>query len=151
MKLKNLFCALMLMIASAHPGWGRIVPEPTYQEMNAKADLVVVATPISVRDTGEKAIFENSTMPAIVMEATFTSEVVFKGAARAATFVLRYYRYNPAPDIIVDGFGLVSFTAESNIKYLMFLTKTADGKYVPVNGQSDPDLSILKLDDQFRL
>jgi len=116
--------------------------------MNASADLVVVATPVAVRDTGEKTMFENSAVPAVRLEATFTTQVVFKGEAKTSIFVLSYFRRAPLPNgtEMLDGYSLVTFSTGSNVRYLMFLKKTADGKYVPVGGQKDPAFNILKLE-----
>jgi hypothetical protein len=44
---------------------------------------------------------------------------------------------------------LVSFNQEDKKRYLMFLQKEADGRYIAVCGQTDPAYSIKELVDNY--
>jgi len=44
---------------------------------------------------------------------------------------------------------LVSFKPGGKKQFLMFLQKEADGRYVAVTGQTDPQLSIIGIEQNF--
>ena len=137
--------------------FARPVPIMRYDKLTKEADLVVIATPISVRDIGEKTTLPGieyrysneiaKPFPAFVVETTFTNLSVLKGDTNATTFIFHHFR-------AADGFGggyaapeLVKFDPNQKHGYLMFLKREADGRYISMTGQADPVFAIKDLGD----
>jgi hypothetical protein len=108
--------------------------------MFEKADLVVIATFVSTKDTDEHTTLKEFDPPIKVVGITseFTSSFVLKGAKEITTFQLHHYRLESEDDLeILDGPTLARFGSR-HPACLMFLLKEPDGRYVPVTGQTDP-------------
>ena len=121
-----------------------------YEQMKLDADLVVVATPTAVRNTGAETNFpriqrDSEPVPAISMEADFEIMTVLKGPENLAKFTLSYLRHPDPDEVAVNGPMLVWFQPSKKERYLLFLKRSEDGLYVPVNGQTDPVFSIRSL------
>jgi hypothetical protein len=133
-----LFCAL------EHPVEGRVVRQWPDEELMEKADLVVIATPVRTRDIDEHlasfSYFRDQ--PVIGVETTFAVSGVLKGDAKKKQIVLHHYR--PDKMTVINGPGFVAFQLPTKRPYRLFLVREADGRYVPVAGQEDADLSVRK-------
>jgi len=142
--------ALAVAAACALPSFARLVASHTYEEMSKEADLVVIAVPVSTRDTTERANLTNIAprLPVIGVETTFEISALLKGELRAApaeqkkTLVLHHYRMTRSDTPIINGPLLVSFDPKVRKAYLMFLKRESDGRYQAFTGQTDPELSI---------
>jgi hypothetical protein len=86
------------------------------------------------------------------VDTEFKVLTVLKGKVKGGTLTLFHFR---APESSVDcqspevdGPSLVAFDpkAEGRPRYLLFLKVRADGRYEPVSGQVDPDVSVARLD-----
>ena len=124
--------------------------------LTLEADLIVIAAPVTVRETKEKTtipfiashdIDGYHPVPAIGVETTFKVLSVSKGDTTLKRFVLHHLRIVKESDseITYEQPLLVSFNPKEKIKYLMFLKKESDGRYAAVSGQTDPLLAILGL------
>lgn len=131
----------------------------TYDMLNDQATLVVIATPTKVTETTELAALpnivtsHNGTNENIMgngVETSFDVLTVLKGEGSTKTFVLHHFKLaNPgAPPA---GPLLVSFELKDKKRFLMFLQREADGRYVAVSGQTDPMLSIIGIESNFHL
>jgi len=133
-----LFCALV------RPVEGRVVRYWPDEELMEKADLVVIATPVRTRDTDEHlasfSYFRDQSV--IGVATTFTVSGVLKGDAKAKRIVLHHYR--PDKMTMINGPGFVAFQLPAKQAYRLFLVREADGRYAPVAGQEDADLSVRK-------
>ena len=71
---------------------------------------------------------------------------MIKGAKRKR-FTLHHYREGPSGEhTIVNGPTFMTFDLkETTQTFLMFLVRERDGRFAPVVGQLDPDLSIQQL------
>ena len=129
----------------------------TYDMLNDKAALVVIATPTKVVETSELMVFPNITtvypngqqeaVKGKGVETTFKVLTVLKGEPDIKQLVLHHYALASAP---ADGEPmLVSFKPEGNQQFLMFLQKETDGRYVAVSGQTDPQFSVIELGPNF--
>jgi hypothetical protein len=145
------WCALALLAGAccALPAFARPVPFRTYEQLTNESDLVVIASPISSRETTERVDlpYVSPRQPAIGVETTFEVATVLKGELRNApagkkTLVFHHLRLRKNDQPIPNGPGLVEFEPGSRKQYLMFLRREKDGRYEALTGQTDPDLSI---------
>ena len=120
----------------------------TFQEMFAKSDLVVFATPIATVETGERTALKDIAPPVEVfgLSTEFQVRLVLKGNKGKSKFVLHHYKLQHEEPMI-SGPGLVSFDPKLwGPPFLLFLVKERDGRYAPVTGQTDPALdSVIQL------
>jgi hypothetical protein len=137
----------------------RLVRPWTYQEMSDKADLVVIASWVSTKDTDEHSTLQDVEPPIKVVGVTseFETRLVLKGSQDIKTFQLHHYRFQNEKDALwANRPSLVIIHPSVSTKdgweypgggtFLLFLTKEQDGRYAPVTGQTDPAaLSVLKL------
>lgn len=125
----------------------------SYQELHARADLVVIARPRAVRHLQEQSALPNiqrllpggTRAPVIgrAVETDFEVVVLLKGAETALTggkLTLYHFQLPPAP--MLNGPGLVAFEPTAQTQYLLFLVRRMDGRYETVSGQTDPDQAI---------
>lgn len=132
----------------------RLVAFWTYYAQRDNADLVVIATPVSVQETKEIGALPNIWMSlpdgtrkdimAVGMETAFEAVATLKGDKKLTKFVLHHYR-------LLDSAGgwndprLVSFGPNQRQLFLMFLKQESDGRYGAANGQTDPAFCITPL------
>ncbi len=150
--LKTVLVMLWLIPNQAQ---ARLVSIPSYQEMLAKSDLVVIANPISATsDTTEHSFLpdiwrqgkngEKSEIESIGVETKFAVCAVLKGDTALTQFTLHHYREAQSPSSELNGPGLVYFDpSRRRGSYLLFLVREPDGRYAPVGGQTDPDLGSI--------
>lgn len=142
----------------------------TYEDLTAKSDFVVIAIPITSKDTKERidlpGIFtqtpgQNQTgVPVIGVETRFAVSVVLKGSKETREFALHHYRL-VTPELFQEkseadgtirvslgpGPHLVAFPPGERQAYLMFIVREQDGRYAPTSGQTNPGVySIHRLE-----
>jgi hypothetical protein len=143
--------AIVLNAAAIELSAGRNIEVPTYDELFARSDFIIIACPVTkTRDTREHTMFTKNISPAIsaigvVTEFKCLHVIKGKGMQR---FTLHHYREDRSgqhgiEDAIMNGPFYMSFEPAGN--FLMFLVRERDGRFAPVAGQMDPDLSIYKL------
>ena len=147
-----LVVATILFYVMPDQSQARLIEVLTYQEMLAKSDLVVIATPKSkTTDTGEQAFFPNIVqqdgggrqrkVESIGVETLFVVSAVLKGDKTIKKFTLHHYREVNSSHITVNGPSLVFFDPSDTSKpnsYLLFLVREPDGRFAPTGGQTDP-------------
>jgi hypothetical protein len=119
----------------------------TFQEMFAKSDLVVIAVPMSTKDTGEHSTLRDISPPVAVLglSTEFDVRLVVKGDTKIKTFVLHHYRLEHG-EAMISGPALVTFNSKQWTSFLLFLIREPDGRYAPVTGQTDPGgFSVVEL------
>ena len=152
-ELTRLVALMGLVVGSLAPR----VEARTYRvwsdaELMAKADVVVMADPISSKDVVETPPNQKEWQKDWQgVETTFAVEVILKGDIGRAvpvrsprdqelnpapTIVLHHYRYADTKGLIVNGFRFARFD-EKKHKVLLYLKKTPTGSYEPVTGQGD--------------
>lgn len=131
----------------------------TYQQILHKADLVVIATWVSKRDTDERITLPDIEPPirVIGMTTEFEISLVLNGPKDVKKLRLHHYKFQSEDDALrAYAPQLVRIPAPvqekdgsqypGGGKFLLFLTKEADGRYAPVTGQTDPAVfSVLQL------
>lgn len=150
-------CLILTCLAFFTPVFldARILQAMSLSEQRDKADLIVIAKPISVRETGKRSPLPNiwTQLPtgekkaymAVGIETKFEILVVLKGDDKLKYFVLHHFRRPKLVKIEINGPGLVSFDPKSRKQFLMFLKKESSGRYGAVYGQTDPDQSIVEI------
>jgi hypothetical protein len=152
MKSPLLFATVAILFAAAAPAadtW-------SYDQLNDQADLVIIATPVSVKDLGENTFLPGiqemgpdgkaMPIPAQGLESNFEIEAKLKGNWPLDRIVLYYLREtSPPAQSAPGGPMLVTFDPKKKVRYLMFLKLDKDGRFVPVTGQTDPGLAIKEL------
>ncbi len=155
MRRKNVLGSLILcVIVICGFSLARPVQIFSYKKMASDANLVVIASPVEVKELDEiidlpGVMQDNQTIKARGLETTFEVSVCFRGKlekAQKSKIVLHHYRLvEPTQDIIVNGPALLHFKPADRSQYLLFLKSAADGRFEPYNGQTDPAYSVEKL------
>jgi hypothetical protein len=139
----------------------------TMDELEAKADLVVIVELRDTKDTGRQTNHPGlrPALPVIEMQSEFEVLAVLKENARdkslpsaaGSRLRVRYYRYDwdqwrrdhppqpglPPPGVVNTG-STLNFTAGEG-PYLLFLAKGSDGLYEPLSGHTFPTDSVYLL------
>jgi hypothetical protein len=131
----------------------RPVAQWTYKKLVEDADLVVIATPIETKDK-EKTVIpnmlragadgKNVPVPAVGIETRLKVLAVFKGDRRLKDLAL-YHLREAKPENVPNGPRLISFDLKGQRRYLLFLKREADGRFVSVTGQLDAAVAVKDL------
>jgi hypothetical protein len=107
------------------------------EEIFAKADLVVIATVVSTKETKERSTLPDMKPPVKVsgVETEFETRLVLKGKKNITKFGVHYYE---AHEEFTNGPELIEIPKGEHPTYLLFLTKDNDGRYAPATNQTDP-------------
>lgn len=156
------FALAVVAVGCAMPAWAQVGYLWTPEDLTAQADAVVIVEVVTTRDT--KRTHHPSLhppLPVVEVEAELRVLVWLKPPASAAPFRptlrLSYFRRgdeqwqreNPAPPVgpplgLVNAGSTLVLTA-GRIRYLAFLTRSSDGRYQPLSGQTFPAASLLRL------
>jgi hypothetical protein len=117
------------------------IPTYSYEEMFAQSDLVVIAKPVVSHDTGERKAADQ-VKPDVPVAGVITdchALYVLKGR-KLKEFKLHHFKdvSRPDPNVVTVG-GPVGISLELNQRYLMFLVREGNGRYVPFAGQTMVD------------
>ena len=140
---------VVYMVAVTLVAQGRIMRTWSYQELTDKADAVVIAKPLSTKDTEEKSVLPDISpnLPVVGLETELEVRVVLKGEKSLKKITLHHYRLANASQPLINGPMLISFDPQQYTRFLLFLHRDADGRYSPVSGQTDPAaFAVLKLE-----
>src|SRR5262249_41980573 len=121
------------------------LPSYSYEDMFKESDLVVIARPVSSRDTGERHLDRHVSPPVPVAGVTTECSALYvlKGP-RLKKFKLHHFRDLTDPKrVVIGGPTGISFDIPKNNSFLMFLVRDAGGRFVPFAGQTDVvDISV---------
>ena len=145
------FALFLLIVCFPLGANARAVGFVSFDELRGKADLIVIATPIEVKE-----IAEHDPMPDFMpgdirsaIETSFKIWTVLKGDITLKEFTLHHLSYNSFTRPMTNGPSIVSFDPKKNKKYLLFLKRESDGRYITVWGQVDPQISIREIKNEF--
>lgn len=129
----------------------RLMAGWSYNMLNDKAALVVIAKPFAVTNTSERAALPDimsgtNEIIAAGVETSFKVLTVLKGDRSLQTFVLHHYARLPLPSNVAEigSPELVDFASKSEKTFLLFLVPEPDGRFVAVSGQTDPFWSVIE-------
>jgi len=128
--------------------WSYTLPSYSYEDMFKQSDLVVIARPVTSRDTGERQLDRHVNPPVPVVSVTTECDALYvlKGPKREK-FKLHHFRDLTDPKrVVVGGPTGISFDLHKNKRYLMFLVREPNGSFAPFAGQTDVvDISIQEI------
>jgi hypothetical protein len=138
-----LVVAILVGLAFHRSVSARLMQSWSYQELFTKSDVVVIAKPrAATRDTTERSTLRDIAVPVIGVATEFQTLLVLKGRTRER-FSLHHYRLREPDLAFVNGPSLISFDPKKDHRrYLLFLVRESDGRFAPVAGQTDLDVSV---------
>lgn len=151
--MKNLMKTIVVLIALSFASFAeaRITRTWSYQEIHAQADLVIIARPLSTKDTLERTVLPGISpeVRVIGVETEFDVQLVMKGEAETTRVVLHHYRFVKSDDAFARRApNLASFTDDRQ-NYLLFLKKEDGRRYTPATGLVDPvGFSVMSLESK---
>jgi len=154
--------ATLSAVFVATMAYARLVEHWPYDRLAREADLIVIATPVSVHDTEERTVFPNLVesgtnniqhqVAAIGVETAFETLAVLKGSTNETKFVFHHLRdariSSPTGESKVIAFNgplNVAFEPKEKKRFLLFLRREPDGRYASVTGMTDPSVGIRDL------
>jgi hypothetical protein len=147
MKTRVVVSAFLLVAVAASVS-AYLLPSFTYEDMFAKSDLVVIARPISSRDTDERKSDHNVNPPVPVAGVITECEALYvlKGP-KLKKFKFHHFRDLTDPnEVVIGGPTGISFDLPKRHRYVMFLVREAGGRFAPFAGQTDVvDISVQEI------
>jgi hypothetical protein len=119
----------------------------TFRELDKGADIIVVAKPVSTKETAEQTDLPHiaPAVHVVGLSSEFEVSLVLKGDDRLKKLVVHHYRLANPGQLMMNGPNLASFDSQESTRYLLFLQREPDGRYSPFD-QVDPAwTSILAL------
>jgi hypothetical protein len=161
------------LMGLAMPTTARLLENWSYERLMKESDLVVIATAVKTEATADKGPEHSWPYEFVGQETTFKVTNAIKGKPPAETFKVLHFKFGelkkrePKKELsgfdtaIINGSQFVSFrTGEYKLilngetrmhstapDYLLYLRALKDGRYEPVSGQIDPNLSVRMLID----
>jgi len=152
------FFTLLLLLSLGFESHARLKQFWSYDSLNDQATLVVIATPIKTAETSERAALPNivtvhsdgtkENLMGKGVETSFQVLTVLKGERSTKTLVLHHFTLAKS-GVMMNGPDLVSFDPKDKKRFLMFLLKEADGRYIAVSGQTDPQDAIMEMVERY--
>ena len=99
----KIFLSLLLLLTVPASVIGRFMEAASYEEMFKKANLVVIARPLSTKETKERTTLDKLTLhglrsldgpaiPVIGLHTEFETHLVLKGDKNVKKFIVHHYR-----------------------------------------------------------
>jgi hypothetical protein len=146
---------------------GRVLDGWPYNRLYKEADLVVIVTAVSTKQTSETFVDERWPWKFVGQNTTLDVLQVLKDEMRGKQIVVLHFTFGEVhkkakatgkdPEEI-DGPLFIDFRtkpekveirgwelSDYKFEYLLFLKKRADGRYEPVSGRIDPFFSLREL------
>ena len=144
--MKTLIANILILAATTFMADARAINVRSYEDLDKKSDIIVVAKPVSTKDTDEKTILRGISpdIHVVGLSSEFEIIVVLKGDNDLKKLVVHHYRL-ATNEMMINGPDLAFFDPKESTHYLLFLQREPDGRYAPFE-QVDPiSTSILKL------
>jgi hypothetical protein len=129
-----------------------------YERLLKEADLVIIARATAVEDTPDRTTENPWKAEFLGVNTTFRVKATLKGKSAGEEIKVLHFKLRDGVRIIdgpllvcfrTDGFGLelkdgpkVQFRTP---EYMLFLRAGQDGRYEPLSGRVDPELSVREL------
>jgi len=148
----------LVLMAPALIGGGQIGYHWSFAERTAKADLIVIAEPIATKATGRRTVHPSlqPDLPVIELETELQVLVTLKGQV-GPVVRLKHYRIdmdewnrrNASKSGLVNRGSELTFVTSKERKdpYLLFLTRTDDGRFEPLSGHTFPTDTVYRLSE----
>ncbi|HUJ09225.1 MAG TPA: ankyrin repeat domain-containing protein [Verrucomicrobiae bacterium] len=146
--MKSVVASLLVLAATTFVADAReLVGSLSFRELDKRADIIVVAKPVSTKDTAEQTDLPHISpaVHVVGLSSEFEVSIVLKGDNSLKKLVVHHYRLKNPKELMINGPNLASFNPKESTRYLLFLQREPDGRYAPFD-QVDPlATSILKL------
>jgi hypothetical protein len=145
--MKSVVASLLVLAATTFVANARLVGSRSFRKLDKRADIIVVAKPVSTKDIAEQIDLPHISpaVHVVGLSSEFEVSIVLKGDNSLKKLVVHHYRLTNPKELMIDGPNLASFNPKESTRYLLFLQREPDGRYAPFD-QVDPlATSILKL------
>jgi ankyrin repeat protein len=131
--------SLLVLAAPAFVADAREIQLFPFRELDRMADIIVVARPLSAKDTAEQTILPHigPDVHVVGLSSEFEVSFVLKGDNSLKKLVVHHYRLADAHELMMNGPLLAAFDPKESTRYLLFLQREPDGRYAPMD-QVDP-------------
>jgi hypothetical protein len=144
-RLRIVFFGSLLLLAPLPTPRAQLMYAWSYQEMFDKAELIVIAKPLSTKNTNQHKT-ESDNIQFVGLNTQCEVRLILKGKPDATRFTLHHYRLVETKVAILNAPQPIIFDLKEPYLYLMFLIKEPDGRYAPATGQMESaTLSMIKL------
>jgi hypothetical protein len=148
--MKSIGAGLLVLAVTAFVADARLVNSRNFRELDKKSDIIVVARPVSSKDTGEQINLPHISpdIPVLGVSSEFEVIYVLKGDDSLKQLVVHHYRLasDRRERAMANGPSLVAFDPKKSTRYLLFLQREPDGRYAPFDQVDPVATAILKLD-----
>ncbi len=145
--MKSIIASFLVLAATTFVADARFISIRSFRELDKKADIIVVAKPVSTKDTAEQIDLPHiaPAIPVVGLSSEFEVSLVLKGDNSLKKLVVHHYRPANPDQRMMSGPNLAYFDPTESTRYLLFLQREPDGRYAPFD-QVDPAwTSILAL------
>lgn len=145
--MKSVVSSLLVLAATTLVADARLMNSRSFRKLDKRADIIVVAKPVSTKDIAEQIDLPHISpaVHVVGLSSEFEVSIVLKGDNSLKKLVVHHYRLTNPKELMIDGPNLASFNPKESTRYLLFLQREPDGRYAPFD-QVDPlATSILKL------
>jgi ankyrin repeat protein len=136
--------SLLVLAAATFVANARDIDLRTFREMEKIADIIVVAKPVSTKDTAEQTILPHigPDVHVVGLSSEFEVSFVLKGDDRLKKLVVHHYRLADSERVMMNAPMLAVFDPKESTRYLLFLQREPDGRYAPIE-QVDPAMTSM--------
>jgi hypothetical protein len=131
--------SLLVLAAPAFVADAREIQLFPFRELDRMADIIVVARPLSAKDTAEQTILPHigPDVHVVGLSSEFEISFVLKGDNSLKKLIVHHYRLADADERMNNGPCLAAFDPKESTRYLLFLQREPDGRYAAMD-QVDP-------------
>jgi hypothetical protein len=140
--------SLLVLAATTFAAEARLIDVRSFRELEKMADIIVVAKPVSTKDTAEQTVLPHIApdVHVVGLSSEFEVSLVLKGDKSLMKLVVHHYRLANPKQRMGNAPDLAAFDPTESTRYLLFLQRESDGRYAPFD-QVDPAwTSILALE-----
>ena len=142
--MKTILAGFLVLAATTFVADARGILLTTFRQMDRASDIIVVATPLSTKDTAEQTRLPHLSpeIPIAGLSSEFEVSLVLKGDNSLKKLVLHHYRLANPSRWGGEFTWLAAFDPKEPTRYLLFLHREPDGRYAPFD-QVDPALTSI--------
>src|SRR5262245_26759365 len=132
--MKSFGAGLLVLAATALVADARLINSRNFRELDKQSDIIVVARPVSSKDTAEQIDLPriSPAIPVVGMSSEFEVSLILKGDNSLKKVVVHHYRLaSERPLLMIGAPNFASFDPKASTRYFLFLQREPDGRYAP--------------------
>jgi ankyrin repeat protein len=139
--------SLLVLAATTLVAGAREIDLRTFRDLDKIADLIVVAKPVSTKDTAEQLVLPHIApdIQVVGLSSEFEVSFVLKGDHSLKKLVMHHYRLADANRVMMNAPNLAAFDPKESTRYLLFLQREPDGRYAPIEQVDPAETSMVAL------